>query len=277
MPDPTETPDEARRAGSEGRFTPVAPSGARRLWRAVTQRPDAGHIGVGVLVALLGFAAVVQVRADDDDALANARRDDLVQILDGLRRQAERLDDHVGELEADRRDLVSGANTEQEALEQAQERARVTGVLAGTAPATGPGIIMTITDPERQVNAVLMLQAINELRDAGAEAIQIIGDGNDSAVRVVASTAFENTDAESRVMRIGGIVVEPPYQVVAVGDAGVLAGAMSFANGIKSTIEERRDAQATVTEFNELTVDVLHEPQQPEYARPAPEGEDDDD
>jgi hypothetical protein len=134
-PDTARSSDAAHetRPASPKRFTPAAPSGSKRLWQAMTKRPRLSHLGVGSLVALLGFAAAVQVRADDDDALANARRDDLVQILDGLRRQADRLDDHVTELEADRRDLISGADTEQEALEQAQERARVTGVLAGTA------------------------------------------------------------------------------------------------------------------------------------------------
>ncbi|WP_116953259.1 DUF881 domain-containing protein, partial [Jiangella endophytica] len=151
-----------------GRFTPAAPSGTKRLWNAVRQRPDVGQVLVALLVALLGFGAVLQVRSDDDDALANARRDDLVQILDGLRRQADRLDDHVGELESDRRDLVSGADTEAAALEQAEQRARTTGVLAGTIPATGPGIIMTISDPDHQVNAYTMLRAVNELRVAGA-------------------------------------------------------------------------------------------------------------
>lgn len=272
MPDPTGSGGAPAPDGGTPRFTPAPPSGLRRLWRALIKRPDAGHVGVGVLVGLLAFAAVVQVRADDDDALANARRDDLVQILDGLRRQSERLDDQVAELEADRRDLVSGADTEAEALAQAQERARVTGVLAGTVPATGPGIIMTITDPERTVNSVLMYSAIQELRDAGAEAIQIMGDGNGSEVRVVLDTYF--LGPENGVMEIGGVDVEPPYNIVAIGDPGVLAGAMAFTNGIVSRIEKEGAADATVTEYNELTIDVLHEPQPHQYARPAPEDED---
>lgn len=262
-------------AGASGsaRFTPAAPSGTRRLWNAITQRPDLGHVGVALLVALLGFGAVVQVRADDDDTLANARRDDLVQILDGLRRQADRLDDHVADLEADRRELVSGANTEAEALQLAQERARTVGVLAGTVPATGSGIIMTVTDPDRRVSATLMLQAINELRVAGAEAIQIRGGGNDTAVRVIASTAFENPEAG--VLEVGGVRMEPPYEIVAIGDPRELSGAMTFAEGIVSRIESQ-EAAATVTEYDELTVDVLHEPQPPKYAHPAPDDEDDE-
>lgn len=259
-----------------GRFTPAAPSGTKRLWNAVRQKPDGGQVLVAVLVALLGFGAVLQVRSDDDDALANARRDDLVQILDGLRRQADRLDDHVTDLEGDRRDLISGADTEAAALEQAQERARSTGVLAGTIAASGPGIIMTISDPNHVVNASTMLRAVNELRVAGAEAIQIRGGGNDVAVRVVASTSFENPRAG--VLTVGGKELEQPYEVVAIGNPGELRGSMTFADGVVASIEgdEENGAEATVDEYDELTVDVLHEPQAPQYARPAPEDGDDE-
>ncbi len=258
------------------RFTPAAPSGTQRLWNAVRQKPDGGQVLVAVLVALLGFSAVLQVRSDDDDALANARRDDLVQILDGLRRQADRLDDHVTELEADRRDLVSGADTEAAALEQAEERARSTGVLAGTIPASGPGIIMTISDPDHVVNAFTMLRAVNELRVAGAEAIQIRGGGNDEAVRVVASTSFENPSSD--VLTVGGKELEPPYDITAIGDSGELSGAMTFAGGIVASIEDdgNGSADATVDEYDDLVVDVLHEPEAPQYARPAPEDGDDE-
>ena len=272
--EPAEAAPERRfvPSGGERRFTPAAPSGTRRLWNAVTQKPDGGQLLVAVLVFMLGFGAVLQVRADDDDTLANARRDDLVQILDGLRRQADRLDDHVGELEADRRDLISGADTEQAALEQAQERARTTGVLAGTIPATGPGIIMTISDPDHKVNAILMLRAINELRVAGAEAIQIRGRGNDSEVRVVAETSFVNPELD--VLEVGGEVLEPPYEVVAIGEPSELSGSMMFPDGVVDRIGEEEPAEATVDEYDELTVDVLHEPKAPQYARPAPEDED---
>jgi uncharacterized protein YlxW (UPF0749 family) len=274
--EPVATPVQPFVPAGGGRFTPAAPSGTRRLWNAVTQKPDSGQVLVAVLVALLGFGAVLQVRADDDDTLANARRDDLVQILDGLRRQGDRLDDHVTELEADRRDLISGADTEQAALEQAQERARTTGVLAGTIAATGPGIIMilddtSVSDTKAKINAVDMLRAVNELRLAGAEAIQLRGRGNDAVVRVVVDTPFESLRAGS--VRVGGVDLEPPYELVAIGEPGELSGAMMFPDGVISNIEGD-GGEATVDEYDELTVDVLHEPREPQYARPAPEDED---
>ena len=66
------------------------------------------------------------------------------------------------------------------------------GILAGTVPATGPGVTITIDDPDGAVTRPTLLDGVEELRDAGAEAIEI----NDS-VRVVASTSFTDGDGGS--------------------------------------------------------------------------------
>lgn len=249
------------------RFTPVAPSGLKRLWRAVRKRPDVGHVAVAVLVGLFGFAAVVQVRSDEEDTLSNARRDELFQILDGLTRQGDRLEDQVAELESSRRDLISGADTEQAALEQAQERARQLEVLIGTAAANGPGIVVTISDPDQEVRAATILSAVQELRDSGAEAIQIEGGKPGQEVRVVADTWF--LDDESGLV-VSDVELDPPYNIAALGDASTLAEAMEFPQGVVQKVEND-GGEANVTPYNDLHVDVLHQPTEHEYARPADE------
>ena len=42
----------------------------------------------------------------------------------------------------------SGSGRSEAALEQARRRAQLLGVLAGTVPARGPGLLLTIDDPE---------------------------------------------------------------------------------------------------------------------------------
>ena len=63
------------------------------------------------------------------------------------------------------------------ALAETQRRAKVLGILAGTLPATGPGVVVAITDPQGKVRANVVLTVVQELRDAGAEALQIEGGG----------------------------------------------------------------------------------------------------
>ncbi|WP_246211810.1 DUF881 domain-containing protein [Phytoactinopolyspora alkaliphila] len=256
-------------AGSTARFRPVAPSGGKRFWRALTARPQTKHVGVGVLVCLLGFAAVVQVRGDEEDTLAHARRDELLQIYDGLSREGDRLEEEIRELRQDRDELTSSADSEGVALEQAQERIRQLQVIAGTVPATGPGIQLTISDPEGLVREVRLLAAIVELRSAGAEAIQIEGVGSGEKVRVVASTYVLPAE---RGVNVSGVELHPTYVITAIGDPASLDEAMHFPNGVVSRIEED-GGEATVTQFSELTVDALHDVDELEHVRPAPDDE----
>lgn len=252
------------------RFTPTTPSGLERLWKAFKKRPDLGQVGVAVLVGLFAFGAVLQVRGDEEDALSQARRGELVQILDGLNRQGDRLEDQITELEADREELLTGADTEQAAAEQAKERARQLSILTGSAPATGPGITITIDDPDHNVTAVTFLSAVQELRDTGAEAIQIEGGPRGTAVRIVADSYF--LDSNSGIT-ISEVPLEPPYKITAIGDANTLASAMGFPGGVIEKFEEN-GAEVTVTESDELTVDALHDSEPPKYAQPAPEEDD---
>jgi uncharacterized protein YlxW (UPF0749 family) len=261
-----ETPAGAATSGAH-RFKPVAPSGGRRLWEAITKRPQTRHLGVAALVCLLGFAAVVQVRGDEEDALANARRDELLQIYDGLSRQADRLEEEIGELRRDRDDLISSADSEGVALEQAQERQRQLEIIAGTAEATGPGIQMTVSDPAGIVHENRILAAFVELRSAGAEAIQIEGVGSGNTVRVVADTYVLPGNGG---IVVAGVELRPTYVITAIGDPESLDDAMHFLQGVVSKIESD-GGEVTVTQFSQLTVDAIHEVNEPQYLRPAPE------
>lgn len=247
-------------------FVPTAPTGLSRLMRALRAKPDLGQVAVGALVGLLGFAAAVQIQADEDDLLSRARRADLIQILDGLTERADRLENQIAELDADRRELLSGADSEQAALDQAEARAQQLAVLAGTAAASGPGIVVTVTDPDAVVDALTLLSAVQELRDAGAEAIEISGAG-DSQVRVVASTYFlDSADG----VEVDGVELRPPYRITAIGEPETMASAMQFPQGVVSRVSDK-GGRATVSQEDELTVDALHEARSPEYASPAPD------
>src|SRR5204862_247268 len=77
----------------------------------------------------------------------------------------------------------------QAALREARDRARTLGILTGTLPARGPGIVLTVVDPQGTVGADVLLDAVEELRDAGAEALQLSG------VCVVAQTPIVDDPA----------------------------------------------------------------------------------
>lgn len=252
---------------SRSSFTPTVPSAWSRLRRAFTQRPDAGQIAVAALVFLVGFAGALQL-SDDDDALATARRADLLQALDGLTLQGERLEEQVAELEQDRRELVDVGGSEEAALAQAEERLGQLSILGGVIPATGPGIEVSIIDPGGNVTAVTLLSAIHELRSAGAEAMQI-GGSNNVTVRIVASSYVLDRDAD---VVVDGVKLEPPYRLIAIGDSTSLAGAVNFVGGLADDVRsERVGGDVITTEHEQITVDAVREPPEPRYASPSPE------
>jgi uncharacterized protein YlxW (UPF0749 family) len=263
---PLNNQPSAPRTESPRRFVPTAPTGLQRLGRALRARPDLGQLGVGVLVGLLGFAAAVQVRADDEDLLSRARRGDLFQILDGLTARGDQLEEQIAALESDRRELLSGADSEEAALEQTAALARQLAVLAGTVEVTGPGVVVTIMDPAGEVDARTMYSAVQELRSAGAEAIELSG-ANEAQVRVIASTYFID-DGEG--IEVDGMHLEPPYRFTAIGDPETLAEAMEFPQGVVDAVTSD-GGTANVSQHDELVIDVVRQASQPQYASPAPD------
>jgi uncharacterized protein YlxW (UPF0749 family) len=141
-------------------------------------------------------------------------------------------------------------------------------VLAGTVPARGPGITLTVTDPAGKVKADLLLDTLMELRGAGAEAVQMEGtDG--TAVRVVAST--ELVDSGEGVA-VDGVLLRAPYRFVVVGEPDTMAQALGIPGGVIASVAFR-EGSASVERRDEVVVDALQAVQPPRYARPAPEGD----
>lgn len=234
------------------------------LRSALTWRTGRGTLISTVLLAALGFTAAIQIAAPDD-VLDRASRADLIQILDGLGTRAEQLEDEIVRLETARSDLVAGAGDSEAALAEAQVRVDTLGILAGSVAAQGPGVEVRVADPSSDVDATALLGVIQELRNAKAEALQVEG-APDRSVRVVASTAF--VDLPAGGVAVGGVSLQPPYTIVAVGDPATLSPALGIPGGAVSTLEST-GAAVSVRESDALVVDALHEASEPSYARPA--------
>jgi len=229
-------------------------------------RPRARRVDllVAVLLAVLGFGLAVQVRSTQDEGvLTSARPEDLVQILDELGNRSDRLREEVASLTQSKQSLSSGSGASASALAEARRRTQVLGVIAGTLPAHGPGVIVTITDPQDQVSASLLLDALEELRNAGAEAVELRGAGG-ARVRVVGSTALVD---DTSGVRVDGVLLRPPYRFLVVGDAGTLAGAMAIPGGVEDTVQQQGGSVVVQREVD-LVVSTLHVLVTPRYARP---------
>jgi uncharacterized protein YlxW (UPF0749 family) len=158
------------------------------------------------------------------------------------------------------------------ALEEARGRVRTLGILAGTIAATGPGIEFTISDPAGEVEADVLLDALQELRDAGAEAVEL-STPEGPRVRVVASTHL--VDVEGGGVEVDGTLIEAPYRFLVIGESRTLAAALDIPGGVLDVLRQR-EARGHVTQRSTITISSLQPAPTPEYARPAPEDSDDD-
>ncbi len=210
------------------------------------------------MALLLGFAIVAQVRQTRSQGLETLREDELVRVLDDVTLDGQRLGLELRDLERTRDQLAAGATNEAAALKAAQERVDTFGILAGTRAATGPGVRITLLDPDAKVGATLLLDAIQELRDAGAEAISI------GPVRVVAGTYF--TDTGTGVAAAGTALAEP-ITILAIGDPSTMASAMDIPGGVSSSMRGI-GGEAQVAQLETVNITALHTLSPPRYASP---------
>lgn len=226
---------------------------AEREPRLALLRPrlNRGQLIVAVLCAVVGFAAVAQVHSNDKGAkFATARQDELVGILGDLTQRSDRLRSDIRDLDDTRAGLRHDAQG-QAALDDARRRATTYGILAGTLPATGPGIELTVTDPGGRVRAAALLDTLEELRDAGAEVVQV-GD-----VRVGVSTYF--TDAGDGGVLADGRPLTRPYRFLAIGDPHTLATALGIPGGVLATLRNS-GAQGMLAERRKVTIQAVRSP-----------------
>ncbi|MFI8369623.1 DUF881 domain-containing protein [Streptomyces sp. NPDC085466] len=236
-----------------------APDGRRRLADALwPPRVTRAQLVVALLLACLGFGLAIQVSSTSEgSALRGARQEDLVRILDELDDRTQRLEDEKARLEKQRSELESSSDQAEEARRQTQEKERQLGILAGTVAAEGPGITLTVTDPVGAVESDMLLDAIQELRAAGAEAIQVDG------VRVVANSYLTGGGDD---MRIDGTQVTAPYVFKVIGKPEDLEPALNIPGGVVQTLEKEQ-ATATVERSAKIVVDALRPAKRPDYAR----------
>ena len=206
------------RTSAEARF---------RLRRSLSPQRSGTQFVITVLFVILGFTLTAAISANTSDAvLSNARQSDLISLLDDLAQREARLEAENSRLENARETLLGG--DEYSALNEAKRRADALGVLAGSEKVLATGIQITITG---NLSSSTLLDAIQELRDAGAVAIQI--SDPDLAVRVVANSWFADS---TNGVTISGTALQVPILISVIGDPAVLIPAIRIPGGLADTV-----------------------------------------
>jgi uncharacterized protein YlxW (UPF0749 family) len=216
-----------------------------------------------LLCVLLGVAIVTQVRQNESgDSLETARPADLLVLLDSLQQREAALNTEVTDLQRTLAQLQASGSSDAAAIENAQARLAALSILIGTVAATGPGVTLTIEDKASGVPAETMLDVINELRAAGAEAMEIRGGA--AAVRVGVDTWVVGTPG---ALVVDSATLNPPYSVLAIGDPPTLAAAMNIPGGATDSVE-RVGGSMVVQQSDRVDITALRQPKPRQYAQP---------
>lgn len=254
-----ELPDDAT-AAPIGELQPAGLAGVVRRGRSQVL-----FGGLAILLCLvLGIAIATQVRqTESGDALETARPADLLVLLDSLQQREAALNTEVADLQRTLAALQASGSDDAAAIENARARLAALSILIGTVAATGPGVTLTIGDTAPGVAPETMLDVVNELRAAGAEAMEIRSAGG-AAIRVGVDTWVVGPPG---ALVVDGTTVNPPYTVVAIGDPATLAAAMNIPGGAMDSVE-RVGGTMSVQQAETVEVTALRQPKPRQYAQP---------
>lgn len=218
---------------------------------------------VAAVCALVGFLLVAQVRATEGlgERLAGEREEDLARILADLTAESDRLSEEITSLRLTLLALEDDQRGDEAARASLRQRLDDLRILAGTAEAVGPGLELTIVDPQRRIAQDDLVDTVQELRDAGAEAISVNG------TRLVVSSAFTTTRDG---LALDGRPLTPPYRITVVGPPDAIGPALEIPGGAVDTLESREGVATLLLPREELVVPARDEPPRFEVGRPLP-------
>lgn len=176
----------------------------------------------GMCFALtLGICIQIKTVAGSNSIVGASNREN-DELRAEVLRYKERYDNTYKELEKAEKELEKerqNSTQNNEDLEEKEEAIKQGNKMIGITEVTGPGVIVTLSDGKKDTNTVLnasdlivhdadVLSVINELKNAGAEAISI------NNQRIVPTTSIS---CGGNIIDINGEKVGAPFEIKAIG------------------------------------------------------------
>ncbi len=198
---------------------------------------------VSIILVSVFFIQVKTVNQVNETDIENLRESELSEQLSTWKSKYTEISTELADTNAKILEYATKIEDNEEASELLEAELERSRLLLGKTDVTGDGIIITLTDGENQVRATDLIELINNLWFAGAEAISVNG------VRIINMTEFVDV--------AGYIIVKPsqrivsPYIVKVIGDQTYLTSTLSLknsgfidvqnSNGKKVTMEQQRN------------------------------------
>ncbi len=187
-------------------------------------------VSIAIVALILGIMLAVQFKTTaSNKAQVPARIEDVAQQLTSVTQERDALAEEVVSL----REKLSNVRKNDQAMADLQDELQKTSMVAGTNAVEGPGIILTVNDIPRNIQAGEdpndtivhdsdLFTLVNDLKASGAEAISI----NDQRI-----TAMSEIRCASTLILINTRRVGPPFVIKATGNPDMLESGMNITGG----------------------------------------------
>jgi uncharacterized protein YlxW (UPF0749 family) len=212
-------------------------------------RTNAAVIWVTIIALFLGLAAATQFHSQDvySRSLNLETPSSLTTLIANLSETNNELRDEIFDLRRDVDDAQNAVANGQGTLTEAQRQLQQLRVFSAESAVAGPGIAIRI---EGAFDERAMSDLVNELRNAGAEAIAI------NEMRVGPRSYFTGT--ADHAIAVDGRPLRGPWTVRAIGAQDVVYVAMTRTGGIIGQFELiYRNTRFSVTDENALDLPAL--------------------
>lgn len=209
----------------------------------------ARNIAMTVVCILLGIMLALQYKSINyNQSLAtyeNKRMNELKDDLIKLQEQKNSLQERLKELEKDNQTYANAKAGDSAAAQQLKDDLNKARIFAGLVDVKGKGIVVTLDNNAFiHVEDYDILNVVNELRAAGAQAISV----NDE--RIVAMT--EIREAGQYIM-INGKQFEAPFVIKAISDPDDLERSLTLIGGVVEGLEEAQ-LNVSIKKANEVVI-----------------------
>lgn len=207
-----------------------------------------GQLLITLTAFLVGLLIVTQIRgqANVSHQLSSQTEEDLGNIIRELNFESDSLQRDVSESTVQLLKYNQAAENTSAVVATSQENLEKLRIMVGNIPVRGPGVIITIKDNNSMLTSYDILDLIQELKAAGAEAIAVNG------VRVTNRTSF--TKGRGAIF-ISHNKIYPPYKVKAIGESMTLASAVTLLGGIRDTLSNFEGVTVSVTESKDVKIE----------------------
>ena len=226
----------------------------------------AGRVAVALVAAVVGFLLVSQLRGQQrfTQRLEAESEGDLARILASLNTETDSLQDEIATLKLQLLTLQTSSRQDEAATKAAEDQLEALSVLAGVVAAHGPGVVIRIDDPRSSLGYDVMVDIVQELRDAGAEAIAV------NEQRVGTASAFAESNGR---ITLDGTPLRSPYLVTAIGQPDTLDAGLAIPGGVVDTLTASKGVTVNVDRRADVTVPALAKPPSFSAARPVASNE----